>query len=145
MRWLNKLWRRIRTWWRKLWLKQPSPITDFLLEIDMADLQGTWTLPTTRQSGRPLPPEEIDQTLIETSIDYGDLDDVVTLLTNDPLTRQAFLPMWFPEDTGVVHGTRVPCSLGYHFMQRDGRLSITYYIRSCDIVRPPIVTGKQHG
>ena len=66
---------------------------------------------------------------------YGDLDDVVDLLAHDPLTRQAYLPMWFPEDTGVVHGTRVPCSLGYHFMQRNDRLSITYYIRSCDFVR----------
>jgi thymidylate synthase len=67
--------------------------------------------------------------------DYGDLNDVVNLLVNQPNTRQAFLPIWFPEDTGVVHGKRVPCTLGYHFMIRGGKLQITYYMRSCDLLR----------
>lgn len=66
---------------------------------------------------------------------YGDLLDVVSLLADKPLTRQAFLPIWFPEDTGVVHGERVPCTLGYHFMIRKGYLTVTYYIRSCDFRR----------
>lgn len=67
--------------------------------------------------------------------DYGDLNDVLNHLAADPLTRQAFLPVWFPEDTGVVHGERVPCTLGYHFILRNGYLHHTYYIRSCDFVR----------
>lgn len=67
--------------------------------------------------------------------EYGDLNDVVNHLLGDPLTRQAYLPVWFPEDTGVVHGERVPCTLGYHFIQRKGYLHSTYYIRSCDFVR----------
>lgn len=66
---------------------------------------------------------------------YGDLSDVVDLLVRSPLTRQAFLPVWFPEDTGAHHGQRVPCTLGYHFMQRGGRLTCRYYIRSCDVYR----------
>jgi hypothetical protein len=66
---------------------------------------------------------------------YGDLDDVVNLLVRSPLTRQAYLPVWFPEDTGAVDGQRVPCTLGYHFMQRGSRLSVRYYIRSCDAYR----------
>lgn len=66
---------------------------------------------------------------------YGDLRDVVNLLVKSPLTRQAFLPIWFPEDTGATEGQRVPCTLGYHFMQRGGRLSMRYYLRSCDIYR----------
>lgn len=66
---------------------------------------------------------------------YGDLDDVVNLMVKDPLTRQAYLPLWFPEDTGAVHGERVPCTLGYHFIARDGLLHIVYYIRSCDFIR----------
>jgi len=66
---------------------------------------------------------------------YGDLLNVVMLLDKDPLTRQAYLPVWFPEDTGVVHNERVPCSLGYHFLHRDGKMDITYYIRSCDFIR----------
>lgn len=67
--------------------------------------------------------------------EYGDLSDVVNLLVNKPLTRQAYLPLWFPEDTGAVPGQRVPCTLGYHFMIREGRLSCRYYMRSCDIIR----------
>lgn|SRR5690606_9253173 len=67
--------------------------------------------------------------------DYGDLDDVIHLLHEDPATRQAYLPIWFPEDTGVHHGQRVPCTLGYHFMIREDKLQITYYMRSCDLIR----------
>lgn len=66
---------------------------------------------------------------------YGDLHDVMSLLIDHPYTRQAFLPIWFPEDTGVVHGERVPCTLGYHFMIRNGLLTMTYYMRSCDLRR----------
>jgi hypothetical protein len=80
---------------------------------------------------------------------YGDLSDVVSLLARDPLTRQAYLPVWFPEDTGAsAHKgpydsdrdgdpapIRVPCTLGYHFMIRDGKLSCRYYMRSCDAYR----------
>ena len=67
---------------------------------------------------------------------YGDLDDVASLIRNEPRTRQAYLPIWFPEDTGVRHGGRVPCTLGYHFQQVDeGYLNITYYIRACDYFR----------
>lgn len=67
--------------------------------------------------------------------DYGDLGDVVAQLEQSPLTRQAYLPVWFPEDTGAVHKGRVPCTLGYHFMVREGALNITYFIRSCDALR----------
>ena len=67
--------------------------------------------------------------------DYGDLDDVVQLLRRSLYTRQAYLPVWFPEDTGAVHKERVPCSLGYHFLFRNGKLNVTYMIRSCDFVR----------
>jgi hypothetical protein len=66
---------------------------------------------------------------------YGDLLDVANHLHDHPETRQAYLPVWFPEDTGVVHGERVPCTLGYHFMMRHGYLHMTYYIRSCDYTR----------
>lgn len=66
---------------------------------------------------------------------YGDLMDVVRLMQISPLTRQAYLPIWFPEDTGAVHGGRVPCTLGYAFLTREGKTQITYYIRSVDFVR----------
>jgi hypothetical protein len=66
---------------------------------------------------------------------YGDLNDVVEHLVKHPLSRQAYLPIWFPEDTGVAHGERVPCTLGYHFIMRDNYLHTRYDIRSCDLVR----------
>lgn len=67
--------------------------------------------------------------------EYGDLKDVVNHLAKDPYTRQAYLPIWFPEDTGVVFKGRVPCTLGYLFIMRENKLHITYYIRSCDLLR----------
>jgi len=67
--------------------------------------------------------------------EYGNFDDVINLLVKEPFTRQAFLPIWFPEDTGVKHGGRVPCSLGYWFIRRGKWLHINYYIRSCDFIR----------
>jgi hypothetical protein len=66
--------------------------------------------------------------------EYGDLSDVVDLLFRDPFTRQAYLPVWFPEDTGGG-SKRAPCTLGYHFLLREGRLDIDYHIRSCDFLR----------
>lgn len=67
--------------------------------------------------------------------EYGDLWDVVEMLRKSPQSRQAYLPIWFPEDTGAVHGERVPCSLGYHFIVRSGHLDCTYFLRSCDFFR----------
>jgi thymidylate synthase len=66
---------------------------------------------------------------------YGDLMDVMYQLAKNPWTRQAYLPIWFPEDTGAVMGQRVPCTLGYHFLYRRERMDIVYYIRSCDLLR----------
>lgn len=67
--------------------------------------------------------------------DYGNTGDLIELLVREPYTRQAFLPIWFPEDTGAKHGGRVPCTIGYHFMRRKNNLYIFYPIRSCDYLR----------
>jgi hypothetical protein len=66
---------------------------------------------------------------------YGNLNDVVSLLAENPHTRQATFPIFFPEDTGSKHGGRVPCTLHYHFLMRDNLLHLWYAIRSCDAVR----------
>lgn len=65
--------------------------------------------------------------------EYGDLGGLVRDLANEPDTRQAYLPVWFPEDTGDAHKGRKPCTLGYHFIMRKNRLDVTYYLRSCDL------------
>jgi hypothetical protein len=67
--------------------------------------------------------------------EYGDFNDVVDLFVREPYTRQGFLPIWFPEDTGSAHGERVPCTIGYHFIRRGDNMHVVYYIRSCDYIR----------
>ena len=71
---------------------------------------------------------------------YGDLNSLVELLEERPFTRQAYLPIWFPEDlTAANQGERVPCTLGYHFQAipstGGNTLNITYNMRSCDFYR----------
>lgn len=67
--------------------------------------------------------------------EYGDLYGVVDLLYKDPLTRQAYLPIFFPEDTGIGDGGRKPCTLGYQWILRNDRLHTFYPMRSCDFRR----------
>lgn len=71
--------------------------------------------------------------------EYGDLQDVATMLLKDNYTRQAYLPVFFPEDTGATADQRIPCTLGYTFQIRPDddvdRMHITYHIRSCDFLR----------
>lgn len=67
--------------------------------------------------------------------DYGDLNDVMMKLSLDNETRQAFIPIWFPEDTGAPEDIRVPCTLGYHIIIRNNYLHITYFMRSVDMLR----------
>jgi len=66
---------------------------------------------------------------------YGDLNDLIDHLADEPDTRQAYLPIFFPEDTGTMNPTRKPCSLGYQFILRHNHFHITYYMRSCDFYR----------
>jgi hypothetical protein len=66
---------------------------------------------------------------------FGDYDDLIYLLMREPYTRQAYLPIFFPEDTGAVHRGRIPCTLGYHFLLRGTSLHCWYEIRSCDAIR----------
>lgn len=66
--------------------------------------------------------------------EYGDLDDVVGKLCSDPGTRQAVLPIYFPEDTALKNA-RQPCSIYYHFIRNENKLDVVYAMRSCDFKR----------
>lgn len=66
---------------------------------------------------------------------YGDLWDMVELLAHEPFTRQAYIPLFFPEDTGKSDGGRKVCTLGYHVMRRGDKCNIWYPLRSCDLIR----------
>lgn len=65
---------------------------------------------------------------------FGNFDDTVEKLKKDNGTRQAFFAIWHPQDQRD-DGVRLPCTIGYHFLIRNGKLHITYLIRSCDIMR----------
>ena len=66
----------------------------------------------------------------------GDLDDLISLLYTNPKTRQAYLPIWFPEDTWAANNNeRVPCTLGYYFWVKDNELHCNYTMRRWDVFR----------
>lgn len=65
--------------------------------------------------------------------EYGDLRTLVDKLAWEPQTRQAYIPLYFPEDTGAEG--RMPCTLGYQFIMRKQGLNLYYPLRSCDFVR----------
>lgn len=66
----------------------------------------------------------------------GNLNSIVKILRANPNSRQAFLPMVLPEDlTASEQNERIPCSLGWHFIQRKGYLHLFYSLRSCDALR----------
>lgn len=89
-----------------------------------------------RSSGDPSTPDSnpIAPNLMGVRFEYADLGTLVEHLANDPHSRQAYLPIWFPED-GSISAKRKPCTLGYWFIMRGGYMHMHYPIRSCDIIR----------
>lgn len=64
----------------------------------------------------------------------GQLNKIINRIKEDPESRQLWLSIWNPDiDIDKLGGvSRVPCSLGYHFMVREGQLNMTYLMRSND-------------
>ena len=59
--------------------------------------------------------------------------DAVFEMFDHPTTRQAYVSIWDPaKDSKAMGRRRVPCSLGYHFMYRQGAIHVTYTMRSSD-------------
>lgn len=59
---------------------------------------------------------------------------IVNRLKEDPDSRQLWISLWDPcRDADLLGGvSRVPCSLGYCFQVREGKLNLHYVMRSCD-------------
>jgi thymidylate synthase len=59
---------------------------------------------------------------------------IITRLKEDPGSRQLWLSLWNPmiDPSNLGGVSRVPCSLGYNFQVREGKLNIHYIMRSCD-------------
>lgn len=66
--------------------------------------------------------------------EYGDYNDIIERAKQDNTSRQLYLSIWHPEDQSNGNG-RVPCTLGYFFLIRDNKVHLSYFIRSCDILR----------
>jgi thymidylate synthase len=60
------------------------------------------------------------------------IDRIIDELKVHPHSRQLYLPVWNHNDETKRGKRRVPCSLGYWFVYREGKLNITYMMRSCD-------------
>ncbi len=62
------------------------------------------------------------------------LNKIIKRLKEDRDSRQLWLSTWNPAiDPDKLGGvSRVPCSLGYNFQFRDGKLNMHYVMRSCD-------------
>lgn len=72
------------------------------------------------------------------SYTYGErylysLEEIVDELLKHPESRQLFLSVWNNvKDPARFGKRRVPCSLGYWFVKRNGQLHMTYMQRSAD-------------
>ena len=67
---------------------------------------------------------------------YKNLFTLVELFKKDSTTRQGYLPIWFSQDGEMsLQNERVPCTLGWHWILREGLLHCYYPMRSCDAVR----------
>lgn len=61
--------------------------------------------------------------------------NAIEALKKDPNTRQAFIGIWSPYfDSRAINlegpDGRVPCTIGYHLLIRDGKLYMIYIMRS---------------
>lgn len=61
---------------------------------------------------------------------------IINRLKEDPDSRQLWISLWNPnKDPDFLGGvSRVPCSLGYGFQVREGKLNMHYVMRSCDFI-----------
>jgi thymidylate synthase len=64
------------------------------------------------------------------------LEFLIEELRRDPSSRRAFLNIWESGDMiATLSERRVPCSLGYIFLIRSGKLHVTYLMRSSDVMQ----------
>lgn len=66
---------------------------------------------------------------------FHGLNKIIEELNSNMDSRQCVLPIFHPEDVDGFGGSfRVPCSLSYQFIIREGKLHIIYTQRSADVV-----------
>ena len=66
---------------------------------------------------------------------YGGLVKILNEIHKNPDSRQLILSVWDRSDVHFLGGkSRVPCSIYYQFLLRNGKLDIIYNQRSADVV-----------
>lgn len=67
---------------------------------------------------------------------FAQIDNVLKELVKHPDSRQCMIMIWDQHlDNAVMGGKkRVPCSISYQFVHRNGKLNLIYYMRSCDVM-----------
>lgn len=106
--------------------------------FDHSYAERYWPRKAGKSKGGTFSPAQAAYTPVHQGIrfPYGGMRELLLLLVDDPLTRQAYLPVWFPEDLWAAQNRkRVPCTLGYHFIRRNEELHCIYPMRSCDFIR----------
>ena len=78
--------------------------------------------------------ERFDYTYSERINNLGQLNNAIEALKDDIHSRRSIISIWDPKDSADIAGfnTRVPCSISYQFLIRNGKLMVLYYIRSND-------------
>jgi len=65
---------------------------------------------------------------------YHNLEKIIDELRVHGDSRQCYLPVFHPRDPSFIGGKkRVPCTLGYQFIIRNGKMHIIYSQRSADV------------
>lgn len=58
---------------------------------------------------------------------------IIRELRRNPTSRQLYISIWSPDqDAERIGRRRVPGTLGYHFVERSGRVHLTHLMRSCE-------------
>jgi thymidylate synthase len=64
---------------------------------------------------------------------YNDIPHMIAEMERHPTSRQIYISIWHPMvDSSRLGKRRVPCSLGYQIMYRNGKIDIAYHMRSSD-------------
>ena len=122
------------------WMKRADEHMDWgqFVEFDGKPMPSGVSLEDMRGSCNPL----VRDDPMRLAYSYGErfaLNDqvmrVIRELRRNPQSRQLYVAMWDPQqDSERLGKRRVPCSIGWQFMMRNGKLHITYTMRSCDFV-----------
>jgi thymidylate synthase len=75
---------------------------------------------------------KFEYTYNELITEFHQLKLIIDELKENPDTRQAILILHGRDQKYNMRKKRIPCSIFYHFMIREGGLDIIYSMRSCD-------------